>query len=224
MFAEFADTFNQLTKHQKAFPIFVEKFTNRMQRERLLAYKKKFPKRKSILEKAIQFDVNNNNIIYSRYSNMSNIWYDRYSTKKKDLKERLKELATKCTKEDIPITEEFQLMETVWESTYRSQGFGARKYAQMNAENMADHARYYEIPVEVRQSEKKLTNVTLCDFGIWAKTTREGWELIRHLPGPSTKEWVRMCWKRGVNPRVYNPFLPYGYEEQNGLDYFGGYK
>jgi hypothetical protein len=27
--------------------------------------------------------------------------------------------------------------------------------------------------------------------------------------------------KKGVNPRVYMPFLPHGIEQQLGLDYFG---
>jgi len=41
-------------------------------------------------------------------------------------------------------------------------------------------------------------------------------------PGPTLREQVRLCWKRGVNPRVYSPFLPHGYEQSVGLDYFGG--
>lgn len=35
-------------------------------------------------------------------------------------------------------------------------------------------------------------------------------------------EVVRLCWKREVNPRVMYPFLPHGFEERHGLDYFGG--
>jgi hypothetical protein len=45
-------------------------------------------------------------------------------------------------------------------------------------------------------------------------------EIIKMNPLPR-KEWVRRCWKKGVNPRVFNPYLPHGFEEANGLDYFG---
>ena len=38
---------------------------------------------------------------------------------------------------------------------------------------------------------------------------------------PLLREQVRRSWARGVNPRVFNPFLPHGYEEQEGIDYFG---
>ena len=43
-------------------------------------------------------------------------------------------------------------------------------------------------------------------------------------PVQSFKDQIKSCWKRGVNPRVYNPFLPAGLEEKLGLDYFGGEK
>jgi hypothetical protein len=38
------------------------------------------------------------------------------------------------------------------------------------------------------------------------------------------RDWLKNCWKRGVNPRVYNPWLPVGLEDKMGLDYFGNEK
>ena len=46
-------------------------------------------------------------------------------------------------------------------------------------------------------------------------------ELVK-FAGPPMRETVRLAWKLGLNPRVYFPFLPHGFEEANGLDYFGG--
>jgi len=40
----------------------------------------------------------------------------------------------------------------------------------------------------------------------------------KHL---TVKDWLKATWGRGVNPRVFNPFLPHGLEEQLGVDYFG---
>lgn len=45
--------------------------------------------------------------------------------------------------------------------------------------------------------------------------------LIIHHPPPTIREQVKMCWGRGINPRVYCPFLPHGYEGKVGLDFFG---
>jgi len=46
-------------------------------------------------------------------------------------------------------------------------------------------------------------------------------EVLKRLPGVPLREWVRLCWKLGANPRVYNPYLPHGFEEKYGLDFFG---
>ena len=46
-------------------------------------------------------------------------------------------------------------------------------------------------------------------------------EILRRCPPPTLREQVRRSWARGVNPRVFNPFLPHGYEEQVGIDFFG---
>lgn len=40
-------------------------------------------------------------------------------------------------------------------------------------------------------------------------------------PGPDMVTFVRSCWQKGVNPRVFNPFIPYGFEERHGFDYYG---
>jgi len=46
--------------------------------------------------------------------------------------------------------------------------------------------------------------------------------ILRYRPGLTSKEWVKACWGAQINPRVLNPYIPYGFEEKNGLDYFGG--
>ena len=59
-------------------------------------------------------------------------------------------------------------------------------------------------------------------YGVLIDTTPIGWEILKRKPAVPLRETVRLCWKRGVNPRVSMPFLPHGYEESVGLDYFGG--
>jgi hypothetical protein len=45
-------------------------------------------------------------------------------------------------------------------------------------------------------------------------------EILRRRTVP-LREWVRLCWANGINPRVMSPFLPFGYEEKVGIDYQG---
>ncbi len=49
-------------------------------------------------------------------------------------------------------------------------------------------------------------------------------EILRYAPAPSLVEQVRLSWARGCNPRVFNPFLPHGFEEKHGITYQGTYK
>lgn len=105
-------------------------------------------------------------------------------------------------------------------STFGSQGGAASKYARANAELKAADVRLQ--CVEARVVEPLEAHG---DFVVEAFVAAErDIELIQYSPGISMRAWVRMAWKLGVNPRVINPFLEPGYEEKNGLDYFGGEK
>jgi hypothetical protein len=46
-------------------------------------------------------------------------------------------------------------------------------------------------------------------------------EIVKAVGTWTLREWVRRCWKIGSNPRVYNPFLPHGFEEREGISYHG---
>ena len=109
---------------------------------------------------------------------------------------------------------------------YWSQGYGACNYARAAAERVADLARFYGIPCEVHEIERHRVGGQYprdsATYGVFVDTTPLGWQILKRKPGPGLVEVVRLCWKRGVNPRVMYPFLPHGFEEKHGLDYFGG--
>lgn len=105
-----------------------------------------------------------------------------------------------------------------WVSTYSTQGFGAATYAKGAAERSADAARAQGLEVEVRYAEKPLSQ-----YEVWVGVeTAIDLEILRYKPGLTLRESVRRCWSRGVNPRVYWPSLPHGFEEREGLDFQGG--
>lgn len=113
-------------------------------------------------------------------------------------------------------------------STYNSQGFGAISYAKGAAESLADTPRHNDIPVEIEQENRKpsrsfgYSSISHANFKIWVfvASDQDG-RILHYKAGPSFREWIRMCWKRGTNPRVYNPWLPHGIEEKLGIDYQG---
>ncbi len=104
----------------------------------------------------------------------------------------------------------------VWDVTYQSQGFSAGTYARGSAELEADRLRLAGIPCEVVRSDE--IKGYLVRAAVWCDVDVD---LCRHLPAPSLRQQVALCWQRGVNPRVFNPLLPHGYEQSVGLDYQG---
>lgn len=104
--------------------------------------------------------------------------------------------------------EEWTKAYTASASTYSSQP-GCQAYARGDAERKAIHYRTCGLEAEVRGLE------------VWVKAEALEIQIAEHKPGVPLKEFVRLCWKMGNNPRVVMPMLPHGYEEQNGLDYFG---
>ena len=114
---------------------------------------------------------------------------------------------------------------------YSTQGYGACKYARDNAEREADKARLHGLGAEVHElAHLRIStsspgwggSIDIRTYGVLIDTTPLGYEILKRKPELPLREYVRRCWKRGVNPRVMMPFLPHGYEEQVGLDYFGG--
>lgn len=117
----------------------------------------------------------------------------------------------------------------VSENAYRTQGHGAMKYARGEAEEHADALAAAGIPVavaEVSYPSAVQNGRPLRAVVVNAQCTGYDAEAVhrRALLEGSIVEWVRRCWARGLNPRVYNPHLPHGFEEQYGLDYLGNIK
>lgn len=136
-----------------------------------------------------------------------------------------REAARAATFSDADTRTTWRLFACVSASSYRSQGYGCDKYTRAAAQEYVAHAARYGVKAEVRDValERRTETTGLRHCEVWVLADSRDVELLRDKPDDvSLREWVRMCWKRGVNPRVYNPHLPHGYEEQHGLDFFGG--
>jgi len=129
----------------------------------------------------------------------------------------------------VQVSKNWKKYDSVWESTYSSQGFGSYKYAKERAEKIADDIKVNGVPVKIEIETKKFegsgsifsSRNSHSTFNIYVKADKVNREILKRKPGVTFREWIRLCWKRGVNPRVYNPFLPHGLEEKLEIDYFG---
>jgi hypothetical protein len=122
------------------------------------------------------------------------------------------------------------VVEDRFTSTHRSTGRGA-DYARVGATITAEGLKGLGVEVSVESYQYEGNDQERMRFA--RETGPDGFRVValveaevdagvlKRLPGVPLREWVRLCWKLGCNPRVYNPYLPHGYEEKNGLDFFG---
>jgi hypothetical protein len=131
------------------------------------------------------------------------------------LKKILDELAPLA---EVRRGDEWYYLDSRRASDYRSQGYSALHYAEGSVQLVADVARAGGFVDGV-----DLVVLTVDDVVLSAVRVADAVdvEILRRYPPPPLREQVRRSWARGVNPRVFNPFLPHGYEEQVGIDYFG---
>jgi hypothetical protein len=120
-----------------------------------------------------------------------------------------------------PETEEMMKVYTVYTRDYNTQGWGANQYAEARAREVAEQFELAGFKAEVKPVLNDKGAVFMRE--VFANTTPDQRELVLDKPCDMV-EWVRLCWKRGVNPRVYNPWLPHGFEAEHGLDFFGNRK
>jgi len=118
-------------------------------------------------------------------------------------------------------------------STYSTQGYGSDRYAKGAADMRADMFREAGFEVHIRRVEHDAircmasytrpiyTTHIPVDYQVWVKGENVAGEFTPYAATHPFAETVRRCWERGVNPRVYWPLLPHGYEEKHGFDYFG---
>ena len=90
-------------------------------------------------------------------------------------------------------------------STYRSQGWGAHKYAKQDAEREADVIRRQGFSVDV-ESRRPIEDCDYTEYRVMANC--EPWQYSVCKRRTDVMQWAVDCWRNGTNPKVYAPFLP----------------
>ncbi len=170
--------------------------------------------------------------LFAKFEPLANALVEHVRAEKTRLDEELFTLAGAITPRPREAGEAWSLVTTACSSTYRSQGFGAEGYARGSATLAAVDYLPWGIETDVRRipwrekykdntEYKSLAKSDIVEFEVWAKCSPLDVEIVKRRPLPLRAQ-IKACWKSGANPRVFNPFLPPGYEESVGLDYFGG--
>lgn len=125
-------------------------------------------------------------------------------------------LITFASDEALVETDEWKTVRHVSESDYSTIGIGARGYAQRTAEMEVSRAQQYGVQARMLETSR----ARVYGYDIQVKLSDAHWHALKNLP-VSVRDFLAQCWKRGINPRVLNPYLPAGLEERLGVTYFG---
>lgn len=182
------------------------------------AYKVKFPKRKlfsSIL--SFKNNTDEHKVIFAKWQDKMTALMETHAKERAELEVRVKAVAAVA---EIPPFKGMTIFKTVSSGDYRSQGFGCHKYARSQAEDYLDKAKSYGVAGHLREvlvCEGKDTfgwSFRVVDYEVWVATDEAGVEILDRKPYKvSLKEWNQKCQDRGVNIRVYLPFMSDEQEE-----------
>lgn len=221
------DAFEVLWAHYEVyrmFPLTVNSaFEAAMQAAWNAKHEKKKRKPEFTLNKACKAFPDLNDEWRSWSEGLEDSWYEE----KKALEAKLVELAGQAT----PVaSDEWTMAYTVDNGAYRSVDMGSGTYAHNEAKNQVLHYQHQgleaELRIERRERPSSLASqrgkpFKWTDYEVWVKANPIDIKIADRRPGMSMVEWVASCWKSGVNPRVYQPFLPHGFEEAHGIGWNG---
>lgn len=146
---------------------------------------------------------------YSRVTELDNLIQEYKENREKQLNELAKNV------QFIP-QQEMVLLQTSSDSSYSTQGYGARAYARGVLEPMAEKLKSLGFTVEIRY-KTVWTNPNgqhSCfreggDFQLWANCPDWMYDALKRVI--SLQEIVATLKKSRLNPLVYYPFLPQKY-------------
>jgi hypothetical protein len=141
-----------------------------------------------------------------------------YSALTRQEDEKRQELRLLCWPEKSQQGTSKVLVSRVYRGTYSSQT-APEAYAKARAEIDLAEVSAQGILAELEECTEAHS------WAVWAyvEDTEVDLAILNAHPMP-LDEFVRLCWKHTVQPRVYLPFLPYDFEAKHGLDYQGNRK
>lgn len=190
-------------------------------------YRAAFPSRSFSLKKAEKWYGTNLPLLQAEFRLRGQPLIDAHRAERERLGAELKRLAP-LVPLDPPADGSEVRFSAHFPSEYHTQGGGADTCARVWAELTVFTLESVGVVAGSRRAPAIPDNPARAadeyPWEVWVRLDPVQVEAAKRLehkvPLP---ELVRFCWKHGANPRVFWPLLPAGFEEENGLDYFGGY-
>jgi hypothetical protein len=176
-------------------------------------YFEQFPRRKKFnLNKALK-DLPNETIqeIRKKWQDIAMSYFDHKIKQYKLLNDLLDKIADNT---EISPTKYKRVLKNCHISAYSSQGWGAHKYAR----NSVSRELYLLDKFNGKVVCFKNTYYLVANIEKWQ------FDALKKKDNTSILQWAVNCWKSGVNPRVYNPFLPYSIVDKSIKIHMEGYK
>jgi len=128
---------------------------------------------------------------------------DRYNGYKKRIEEKLKVIARDY--EIVPYADTMFVLKTRYSSDYRSQGWGAEKYAKDNLMPDMILLRTFGYVAEIKEANRTEYNVT---YELKSNITPMDFQMLRWRGEfISVLNWATIHWRNNANPMVYYPWL-----------------
>jgi len=190
------------------------------------AYKERFPRRKFTRPKMLAEFLDKYEAITERFKPRAFALGEQQRADNEALKELLRTLADQTPlapflEED---TEE-RLFCSMCDSDFSTQT-AASTYAKGRAGLYLLEAEAHGTTgrVERRADKDPPSRYAPTYFDVLVQSDPDGMvvELLKHKTyGLTLRDMVKACWSKALNPRVYWPMLPPGYEEQEGIGWQG---
>lgn len=149
--------------------------------------------------------------------------YEQLQSEKRWVKHEVTRLAEQLRPESGE-----QWLELTRTYPHHTQGFGADRYGEGDAQVYASEREGLGVEVRVRKVTEgeprrdRWGSDASYRYWIVEALVRDEVDVeILRAHNADMAMWLAACWKRGVNPRVLLPGLPHGLEEKLGVDYFG---
>lgn len=172
--------------------------------------------------------------LWDHYRQQAKEWVEARQAERKALEEQIKPLSEAYEFPPLPALEaieqakadpsQWQVFQHVSISDYASQGLGASRYARVRAELHLEFVQSflpaYIEPVKPLPEIAHLYSSPNQTIGYEVRVLGDEVDVFIARSKPVALKWfVQNCWKKGANVRVYYPFLPHGYEEENRIYY-----
>jgi len=215
---EFEQTLDKKEKLNVEYSLNTKLIQANFEKECESAYKIKFPKRKFILKNSLKNNKEEHDAIWNKWNIAFQDIAKSHCEELKVIGEKLNELAKTA---EIPVFDGMSIYDNVSSSSYSSMGWGNKKYALFHAKEWEDHAKSYGLNTYIEErlicsgSDSFGYPYSVIDYVVWVSTDDIGVEILKRKPEKGTMvEWIRKCDAACVSPKVFCPFMDYGYIEK----------